>query len=185
MWHGQKVSDFKWITYMEQENRTNAQWGTLMPFRPDEEGMLKGDAGTKWQSKTSLIYSNLACKQINSLSMTASTVAVNGDARSAKGVKVSVEDENGCSLSWSWDTVSSSDTMGPGNPFDLDGMFAFVGLGCESSTYMFVSGPLTLTSSQDFSAEGGSDSPWGAISCRSRYMAYLDSASYTIVSIGL
>ncbi|KAF2787776.1 hypothetical protein K505DRAFT_396095 [Melanomma pulvis-pyrius CBS 109.77] len=185
VYNGQKVSDFKWITFPDYENRTDPRWRTLMPFRPNQDSDAHSARVPKWKSTTSLLYSNLVCTQVNDLAISASSVSVTGGVRSAIDVTLTVKDRGGCSRSWNWDTLSSSEAAGPRNPLLPDGTFAFVFAGCETATYMFISGPLASTSQQNFNVNEDKKLDWGAISCRSKYWAYMDSISYTVTSIGL
>ncbi|KAK2752586.1 hypothetical protein FQN55_006699 [Onygenales sp. PD_40] len=184
IYHGQNVSDFKWIALMEKQTNTEAGWAAVMPFRPfsSEEQLPSGVV--HWKGRTSAVWSYLECSQANELSITATAIDVDGEKRSATDVELKVQDVNGCSRTWNWDAISNADAATMQSPLLSDGTFALWDKACSDFAYMVISGPLAIQSANDFTADASAPSEWGAISCQAHYMATINGIFYDVQAVG-
>ncbi|KAF2818446.1 hypothetical protein CC86DRAFT_413957 [Ophiobolus disseminans] len=155
-----------------------------MPFRPAFKNTPTSDSDVQWKSITSTIWSTLNCDQVNDLVISAESVQLNGNNRSATGVQLEVKDPSGCGRKWSWSSLSSANPMSTLNPISSDGLFALWDKACSENTFVLVTGPLAIQASKNYKIEGGSKSTWGAISCRANYWSLLNGTYYTVRATG-
>jgi hypothetical protein len=155
-----------------------------MPCHPSTGPQLSSGQDIYSKSRTSAIWSSLDCVQLDDFEVTADDVSITNRTRSANKVKLDLKTPDGCSRSFSWDILSTSNPMSRFNPLFPDGWFALWENTCSDTTFILISGPLPAQASRDYTSKGKPKSDWGALSCRSDYLANTEDIYYTVQSVG-
>lgn len=184
VYNGQGVTAFNWVVLLNRMTDTDRGWAAVMPFLPAQVESMRPSGDARWHSQTSAVFSYLNCTQVDTLAVNASQIVVDAQHRTAYDVELTLADDDGCKRSWKWDVLASNQTPSRLNPLLPDGTLALWETGCSNFTYIIASGPLAVASTTNFTSDIGSTEDWGAISCRSQYMAFLDNFDHTVSAVG-
>ncbi|KAF2865413.1 hypothetical protein BDV95DRAFT_252848 [Massariosphaeria phaeospora] len=180
------VSSFEWVLELDPKSILDPLYAGSLPFTLENSQ----DEG-KSTITTSAIYSILNCTEAQTITVTASSTSTSNKTRSATDVHIDIEDKDGCIMSHEWTNLTTERLPGLSNPLLADGTFALwrpIGstnssqganeTNCPSDRYHVISGPLAISSSNDYVATSSPDSSWVALSCHALYYSIPDGVQY-------